>query len=218
MTTLYLATSAVNIATQRVGASWPWYIIRGAGFVAAGLLILLMLSGIGQVTGIIYNFIEPITAWAIHKALAYALCVSIAVHAGFLLIDKYVHFSLLQVLVPFASHYNNGTKLGGVPLGALAVTLGITAMYGIAIVIASSLGWIDTKKKAWRKLHYLSYAVAFLVFLHALYIGSDLKYGTFRKAWIAVGFIVALAVVVRLWRAGTVKKRSTSSETVAQHN
>lgn len=208
MTTYLAAANAINLAQQRVGASWPWYIIRGAGFVAAGLLILLMISGIGQVTGLIYNYIEPVTAWAIHKALAYALCVSIVIHAGFLLIDKFVRFNLIQLFIPFASHYNNGTKLAGVPLGALAVTLGITAMYGIAIVVASSLGWIDTKKKTWRKLHYISYAVALLVFLHALYIGSDLKYGTFRAAWVAAGFIVIIAVIARLWRAGTVKKQA----------
>ena len=56
----FIATSTVHVVVQRVSASWPWYIIRGAGFVAAGLLILLMLSGIGQVTGITYRFIEPV--------------------------------------------------------------------------------------------------------------------------------------------------------------
>jgi predicted ferric reductase len=202
------AANAVNVVTQRVGTSWPWYVIRGAGFVAAGLLILLMISGIGQVTGIIYRYIEPIKAWAIHKALAYALCASIAIHVGFLFIDKFVPFSLAQILVPFASHYNNGTKLGGISLGGVAVTLGILAMYGVIIIVASSLGWIDTKKKAWRKLHYLSYLVALFVFLHAVSVGSDLKYGTFREAWIAAGVVVILAIVARLWRAGTVKKRT----------
>lgn len=200
------ATSAINIVTQRVGVSWPWYVIRGSGFVAAGLLILLMLSGIGQVTGIIYRYLEPIKAWAIHKALAYALCISVAIHGGFLLLDKFVPFSLTQVLLPFGSQYNNGTRLAGLPLGAIAVTLGILAMYGIAIIVASSLGWIDTKKKAWRKLHYLSYAVAFFVFLHALYVGSDLKYGVFREAWVAAGVVIILAVALRLWRAGIIKK------------
>ena len=199
-------TSTVHIVTQRVASSWPWYIIRAAGFIAAGLLVLLMLSGIGQVTGIIYRYIEPIKVWAIHKALALALCASIAVHIGFLLIDHFVPFSLVQLFVPFASRYNNGTKLGGVALGGIAVTLGILAMYGVAILVASSLGWIDTKKKTWRKLHYISYAVAFFIFLHALYVGTDLRYGVFRKAWIALGALVAIGIIVRLWRAGTVKK------------
>lgn len=202
--------NTVTVVTQRVDASWPWYAIRGAGFVAAALLILLMISGIGQVTGLIYRYIEPIKAWAIHKALAYALCASIAIHVGLLLIDKFVPFSLVQILVPFASHYNNGTKLGGISLGSIAVTLGILAMYGVAIIVASSLGWIDTKKKAWRKLHYLGYLVALFVFLHAISVGSDLKYGTFREAWIAAGVLVSIAIIARLWRAGTIKKKAKS--------
>jgi DMSO/TMAO reductase YedYZ heme-binding membrane subunit len=170
-----------------------------------------MLSGIGQVTGITYRFIEPVKAWAIHKAMALALCAAIVVHVGFLLVDHYVRFSLIQVLVPFASHYSNGTKLLGIPLGGIAVTLGILAMYCIAIMVATSLNWIDTKKQAWRKLHYLSYAIVFLVFLHALYVGTDLKYGVFRKLWIALGLIIVAGMVARLWRAGTLKRGRNKS-------
>jgi len=212
-TALNLATSTTQIVAQRFSTSWPWYIIRGAGFIAAGLIVLLMLSGILQVTGLIYRFIEPITAWAIHKALAIALCVSIAVHIGFLLIDSYVRFSLVQLLVPLESRYNNGTTFLGVALGSLSVSLGILAMYGIAVIVASSLGWIDTKKRAWKSLHYLSYAVAVFVFLHALYTGSDLKYGVFRLAWIGLGAVVVLGILSRLWRAGTTQpKRPQAGE------
>lgn len=199
----FLSTTTVHIVTERVTESWPWYIIRGAGFVAAGLLILMMLSGIGQATGIIYRYIEPVKMWAIHKAMALALAFSIVVHVGFLLIDHYLPFSLTQILLPFNSHYNNGTKLFGLPLGSLAITLGVLAMYGVAIIVASSLGWIDTKKSRWRKLHYLSYVVMFFVFLHALYAGTDLKYGNFRLVFIIAGILVFVAVLMRLWRART---------------
>ena len=44
------ATDTVHVVTNRLSTSWPWYIIRAAGFISAGLLVLLMLSGIGQVT------------------------------------------------------------------------------------------------------------------------------------------------------------------------
>lgn len=203
-----LATSTVHIATQRVEADWKWYIIRAAGFVAAGLLILLMLSGIGQVTGFTYRFLEPVKAWTVHKAMAIALCVSITIHGSFLLIDNYLPFSLTQILLPFASHYNNGTKLLGIPLGALAVTMGILAMYGVAIIVASSLGWINTRKGRWRILHYLSYVVMFLVFLHALYIGSDLKYGVFREAWVVIGFVLLIGVLSRLRRVGSLRHKT----------
>jgi methionine sulfoxide reductase heme-binding subunit len=200
-----LAASVVQSAGQRVAASWPWYIVRAAGFTAAGLLILLMLSGIFQVTGLMYRFLEPVKAWAVHKALAIALCFAIVIHVGFLLIDHYVRFSIWQVSIPFLSHYSNGSKLFG--LSGVAVAFGILAAYGVALLVASSLGWIDSKKGLWRTLHYASYAVIILAFIHALGVGTDLRYGSFRAAWLAVGVVLVLAVLGRLWRAGTMHKK-----------
>lgn len=202
-----LALQFGNEITVRISASWTWYIIRAAGFAAAGLLILLMLSGIGQVTGLLYRFIEPIKAWALHKALALALCGAIFIHVFFLLIDHYLPFSLVQVLVPFASYYSNHTSLFGVPLSGIAVALGVLATYGVTIVMLSSLGWIDTRKSAWRKLHYANYFIVVAVFVHALGVGSDLKYGLFRSAWIFIFSILMLGILVRLWRAGTLRRR-----------
>ena len=205
MTHLFAASTSQIIST-RIHTSWPWYIIRGAGFAAAGLLMLLMLSGIGQVTGLTYRFFEPVKAWMIHKALAIALCVAIAIHAGFLLLDHFVSFSLVQILVPFASHYTNGTKLLGLSIGSLAVSLGIISMYLVAIIVASSLGWIDSHKTSWRWLHYLSYLVMLFVFVHALTVGTDLKYGTFRLIWMLLIFLIIVATAYRLTRAGSLKK------------
>lgn len=204
------ATSTAQVITDRLATSWQWYIIRGSGFVAAALVILLMLSGIGQVTGLTYRFIEPLKAWAIHKAMALVLLASVAVHVIFLFFDKFIPFTIPQLTIPFLSRVNNGTSFAGFALGSLAVTFGIFAMYGIIIIVASSLGWIDTHKKIWRNLHYLSYAVMALVFLHGLYSGTDLRYGTFRAAWVALGGIVVIGIFMRLRRAGSLKQTDDS--------
>jgi hypothetical protein len=206
------ASTGAQIATSRLAVSWPWYVVRAAGFVAAGLLFLLMLSGIGQVTGLTYKLLEPAKAWVLHKALAIALCGAIAVHLVFLLFDHFVSFSVVQVLVPFVSHYSNHTTLFGLSLSGIAVALGILAAYGVAIVVLSSLGWIDTKKGVWRVLHYVSYFVLLAVFVHALGVGSDLKYGLFRAAWICIGIVLFVAVLSRLWRAGTLRKVQKHSD------
>ncbi len=201
------ATGVVQVAASRAASSWPWYVVRAAGFVAAGLLVLLILSGIGQVTGLTYKFIEPIKAWALHKAMALALCGAIAVHVSFLLVDRYLPFTIAQVSIPFVSQYSNHTTLLGLGLGGVALALGILAGYGVIIVVLSSLGWIDTKQKAWRQLHYVNYFVVAAVFVHALGVGSDLKYGLFRQAWEALGVVILLAVLSRLWHAGTIRKK-----------
>lgn len=203
----YLALSTISVASHRVGNSWEWYVIRAAGFIAAGLLMLLMLSGIGQVTGLTYKYIEPVKAWALHKAMALALVVTIIIHVTFLLFDHYIKFTIPQVLIPFLSKYNNKTNFGGLALSGLAVTFGIVAMYGVFIIVLSSLGWIDTKKKAWHRLHYLGYFVVLMLFLHGLYTGTDLRYGVFRMAWIFAGLIVFVAILMRVIRAGVLTKK-----------
>jgi hypothetical protein len=200
------ATSEAGLATARVKASWEWYIIRASGFTGAGLLILLMLSGIGQVTGWTYQFLEPIKAWTVHKALALALCGAIAVHGLFLLLDHYIPFSIPQILIPFLTRYSNHSSLFGLNLADIAVASGILAMYGIVIIVLSSLGWIDSRPAIKRRLHYLSYFVILAVFIHALGTGSDLRYGVFRTAWVALFLLLLVAILGRLWRAGTLHR------------
>ena len=206
MISAIIASTTTQVVLDRVGTSWTWYVIRGAGFAASGLMVLLMLSGIGQVTGWTYRIMEPIKAWAVHKALALAMGVAILTHIIFLLIDRYVTFTIPQLLVPFLSNYSNGTSLFGLAIGGLAMSFGIFALYAVTIIILSSLGLIDSRKRIWRWLHYLSYVAFILVFIHALLAGSDLKYGTFRFAWLGVLGIVLLAMIGRAMRAGTLRK------------
>lgn len=204
----FFANSTSQIVTQRVATSWEWYIIRASGFVGAGLLILLMISGIGHVTGFTYRFVAPVKAWAVHKAMGIALLISVAIHVIFVLFDHFVKFSVPQVLIPFLSHYNNGTSFAGLALGTLGITFGILAMYGIVVVVFSSLGWIESKPNTWRSLHYVSYFVVASVFLHGLFVGSDLKYGAFRDAWVAAGLLLLVMILSRLLRVGTLKKKT----------
>ena len=183
----------------RARASWPWYLTRASGFVAAFSLILLMLSGVGFITGTTFRFLEPLTAWATHKAIALLFGVSVIIHGVALLFDKFVPFSIAQVLIPFMSHYRQVT-IGGHHLGSLYVALGIIAFYLILAIILSSLLWIDKKPHTWKLIHFLAYLTMIFVFFHALYIGTDLAHGVFRILWIILGSAVAVAIVYRLRR------------------
>jgi DMSO/TMAO reductase YedYZ heme-binding membrane subunit len=98
-------------------------------------------------------------------------------------------------------------KLFGINLGSFGVATGIIGMYLLIIIILSSLGWIETKKGIWRRLHYLGYLAVVFIFFHVLYTGSDVSYGFFRMVWILVGILLILAVLVRLYRAGTIRHK-----------
>lgn len=188
---------------DRTKTSWSWYLVRGAGFVAAAALVALMLSGMGLVTGFTFRFLEPLTAWATHRALGIVFGISILLHMLGLFFDHFVPFSLLQLLVPWVSDYKPVT-LFGINVGSLYVALGVLAFYGVALVIITSLLWVEKKPYLWKLVHLLSYLVMIFVFIHALYLGTDLTHGVLRLAWIATGFGVAGVVLYRLWRAKTV--------------
>lgn len=188
----------------RAKSSWPWYITRASGFVAAISLILLMLSGVGFITGASFKFLEPLTAWATHKAVAYVFGISIMVHGVALLFDKYVPFTIAQALVPFLSYYRP-VVIAGRHLGSLYVALGIIAMYFVLAIILTSIFWIDKKPHTWKIFHILAYLTMIFVFFHALYIGTDLAHGIFRVLWIIAGVGVMIAILYRLKRIQRVK-------------
>lgn len=196
-------TSVVQRLTDRAKTSWPWYVTRGSGLVAAAALVILLLSGIGQVTGYSFTFLDPITAWATHRALGIAFGLAVVVHLVSLLFDHFVPFTIWQLLVPWLSPYKPLT-IGNVQLGSFYVALGVLAFYLVVIVIITSLLWVEKKPYLWKLIHLLSYLIILFVFVHALYLGTDLADGLFRLLWVLVAVGIAGAVVYRLWRAKTI--------------
>lgn len=196
-----------TVATQvahHAAASWAWYVVRASGIMSVILLVLLMLSGIGLVTGYTYKWYEPIQAWAVHRALGIALAFSVAAHIVFILFDKFVPFTIAQLLVPFLSDYKR-LVIGGVHVGSIYVALGVLSFYALVLIIASSLLIMDRAKRTWKWLHHLSYLAVILIFFHALWIGTDFAGGLVRIVWIGLGIVMLAAIGLRLWRAGTLK-------------
>ena len=195
-------TLAQNVA-QRAKNSWPWYIVRGSGFVAAFCLVILMVSGVGLVTGYTFKFLEPLTAWASHRALGIVMAIALLVHMLGLLFDHFVPFDIMSLLVPWISNYKPVT-IFGLHLGSLFVALGVLSFYGTVLVVLTSLLWVEKKKRLWKLTHLLSYIVMAFVFVHALFLGTDLAGGPLRLIWIALAICLAAVFLHRLWRAKTV--------------
>jgi len=189
--------------TTRAKSTWPWYVARASGLIAAASLVILILSGIGQITGQTFKVLDPLTSWASHRALGIAFGLAVLVHIISLLFDHFVQFSIWQVLVPWLSHYRPATWFG-VHLGSFYVALGVISFYIIALIIITSLLWVEKKPHTWKIIHLLTYAVILLVFVHGLYIGTDLAHGIFRWLWIVLNITVLLAIFARLWRARTI--------------
>lgn len=195
--------ATAEIARQTLTKSWAWYMVRGAGLMSVVLLVTLMISGIGMVTGYTYRWLAPLKAWSLHRAIGIALSLTMICHVVFLLFDTVVNFSLPQVLVPWLSPYQS-TSLLGVGVGSLWMAFGILSFYAISLIVISSLWQID-HKKLWKWLHYLSYAVAFMILLHMYFLGSDFAEGPARWLVAATGLVLVGAVIARLLRSGVMK-------------
>ena len=191
-----------QIVTNRAEHSWPWYVTRASGLVAGISLVALMLSGIGSVTGHFFRLLEPITAWATHRALGITFVAAIVVHMVTLIFDKFTPFSIIHVLLPWASNYKP-VSIFGVNIGSAFVALGVLAFYGSIIVLITSLLWVDKKPHLWKFIHYVSYGVIAAVFVHALYLGTDAGHGIGRVLWILGGVAILTAIILRLRRART---------------
>jgi len=196
--------SSISFALlDRVKHSWPWYVTRASGLLAGVLLVILMLSGTGFITGGTYRFLEPITAWATHKALGIALTVSVLIHIVALYFDTFVHFDIASLLIPFASDFGS-VELLGTSFGSLYVALGIFGFYIFLAVVVTSLVWINSRQATWKVIHIFSYLACLFVFIHGLNIGTDLSQGLPRFFWWFSFVLVTYATFKRLWRVKTV--------------
>lgn len=181
-----------SLVVSHAWSSLPWYLVRAFGLISVVLLTLMILSGIGLITGYTFRIIPPVKAWLVHRFIGLSFLATLAGHIFFLLIDKFVNYSLVQILVPFAT---NNTWL----------TFGIIAFYFILIIIITSLTIMHSKKRLWKLIHYLSYFAFILVFFHALYMGTDLKSGILRIIWILIGIGFIYGIMRRLSRSSKIE-------------
>ncbi|NRD76182.1 ferric reductase-like transmembrane domain-containing protein [Bacillus sp. BRMEA1] len=142
---------------------FEWYMIRATGTVAYIMLYLSIIVGLySQVQKKRKRKMTSTLYW--HESLAnWALILTIG-HVGLLLIDSYMSFNWLEVLVPFTSQYQT-----------LSMGLGTIAMYFIIMTIITSQARKMIGYQRWRKLHALNPILYILVTVHGLMSGSDFQ-------------------------------------------
>jgi predicted ferric reductase len=104
-----------------------------------------------------------------------------------LILDSYVHFGLVEVLVPFASAWH-----------PVAVAWGVIALYLLVAVELTSLARKKISKRAWRLTHYLSFPLFLLTTMHALSAGTDRSTLLLRWSVIVVSAVITGLTFVRL--------------------
>jgi len=157
-----------------------WELIRGSGLLAYVALTFSTILGIAITVRAFDSITKRAYVYEGHQSVSIAALVLTGVHMIALLFDKFVGFSVAAVLVPFASGWR-----------PWAVVLGIGAFYIMLIVTLTSYIRPQIGQKAWRAIHYSSFAAWGFAVVHGLTAGSDTG-----EVWVQYLYLVTAALVI----------------------
>lgn len=180
-----------------------WYLTRASGFVAYLLLfasLVLGLSMTGNLSGRSYRRSQ---VYDLHRFLSLFTLGFTVFHILIVLPDRYIGFSLVELLVPFASPYRPEF-----------MALGILSLMLMAIAVGSFYARELFGYRMWRVLHYVTFAVFISAAAHGIGAGTDSGTAWAPYIYAATGLAVFNLTVYRVLK-GSSRGLPASSRTVA---
>lgn len=177
-----------------------WYLSRGTAFVSMTLLWASMAFGLTITNKMARLWPGAPTAFAVHEFVS-LLGLAFAIFHGLVLMgDRFINFTLSQVLIPFAS---TGFKPFWVGLGQAG--LYVWAIVTFSFYIRSRIG-----QKSWRLIHYASFLSYAGALVHGLVSGTDTSALWAQwYYWISAGsllFLLMYRIIASLSPAQPVKQ------------
>ncbi len=170
-----------------MSGTFPWYVARAAGLLSWGLLAAATLWGLALSTRALGNRPRPNWLLDMHRWLGGSALAFTGVHVLALLLDRYVHFGPMQILVPFAATWH-----------PVAVAWGVASLYLLLAVELTSLARARISKRAWRRVHTASFVLFVTATVHGLTSGTDMRSPLFRLVTLAVVTLVAGLTAIRV--------------------
>ena len=180
-----------------------WYAARAAGIVAWALAAGSVVWGLALSTRATGRKPRPAWLFDLHRFLGGLALVFTAIHVVAIVADTYVHFSLINVLVPFTGTWH-----------LAAVAWGIVAFYLLLAVELTSLARAHVSKRLWRRVHFASFVLFAASTVHALSAGTDTGSRAFVLSVAAACGLVATLTAVRILR--TLGRRGRAPGQVAR--
>lgn len=137
-----------------------WWIARSTGLVAQMALAATLLCGLGIAGGV--PGLDRRRALELHESWTLVAVILTPVHALAVVLNDHARVPVTALLLPFASPVLTG-----------AVALGTLALWGMAVVAASSVLKRRIGPRLWRALHLVSYGTFVLGLAHGLLAGTD---------------------------------------------
>jgi predicted ferric reductase len=161
-----------------VDHTW-WYLTRATGLVAYLLLFASVTLGLLLTGDLLSRWLQRFRIYDLHRFLALVTLGLTAVHMFIVLPDEYLHFSVVELLVPFASPYRP-TYMG----------LGAFAFYVMVVVIGAFYLRPRVSYKLWRLVHYATFAVFGMALVHGAGAGTDAGSAWSQSLYALTGLVV----------------------------
>ena len=159
-----------------------WTVARAGGFLAYGLLTASVVFGLALGLGWRSRLWTRFVTTETHRFITLVGLVFLVVHGVALLLDPFIGFSPLEILVPGLSHYR-----------PIYVALGIVGAYVAVAIWASEYLRSRIGYRWWRRFHVLAFLAWALATVHGIGNGTDT-----RTPWALAIYGISVALVVGL--------------------
>ena len=163
-----------------------WIVLRAAGVGAYLAFFASVAWGLMGTSSLFGRRFSKQSFILIHQFLSTAGLVLLGTHLTGLLVDRFVPFGPLDVLVPMRSEFR-----------PVAVALGVISMYLAVLVLGTSYARKRVGPVWWRRIHLLAVPMFALALVHGVAAGTDVQQPWMWWTYLVTGGAVLFLLLVR---------------------
>jgi len=176
---------------------FPWYFGRAAGILAFVLLTASVAYGLVMSSRAFLKIIPGADAYEFHRSLSLASLLAVVLHFGSFLFDGFVRLTFAEALIPYLFERNGWKSVAGYDM-KIPIMLGVIAFYLVVVLILTAELRTKMAPKAWRIIHYVTFAAYPLFVLHGFMSGTDSTQGWMRAIYAFSITLVTLLILIRI--------------------
>ena len=161
-----------------------WYVTRAAGILAFLLLWFSTVLGLAVKSKFLDRMLDRMFTYDFHEFISLLSIGFLLLHVIVLMLDRYLPYSLGQVLIPFLSPYR-----------PLWVGIGVISAYIIFLVTVTFYLRKKIGQKAYRLIHVVSLLGYLGATLHGIYAGTDAVLPAMKMLYDFTGLVVLFFTV-----------------------
>ena len=163
-----------------------WNLLRAAGIGAYLMLYLSVAWGLVATTSIVTKRVSKVSSNLFHQFVATTGLVLLGVHLALLLIDGFMPFAPLDLILPLRSAYR-----------PIPIALGIAAMFAMVAIVVSSWLRKPIGVRLWRAIHLAAVPAFALALGHGVFAGTDTNRPWMAAMYAITGLSVVFLTIVR---------------------